>query len=91
MFRVFLLTVIMIMFSTSAFAGWVKLGEAGEGDATFSYYANNSPHKKSKNIAKMWILKDYQTSQTAASSHPYLSVKALMEFDCTLYTQRLHS
>ena len=61
-----------------ASAEWVRVG--GSSEATT--YADSSSISKNGNMAKMWILNDFNTAIAEGNGKPYLSMKRLQEYDC---------
>ena len=74
--RKVILLVVLVIGSNSAFARWVEIGS---NDALISY-ANPATIRKSGSKVKMWSVFDYKTAQ--GSDRPYISAKALDEYDC---------
>ena len=97
-----LLTLIVLLISTSAKAGWINLGKGYSHDKTFTNYVDTSTVRKSDNKVKMWDLMDFETAQKITNKGTnilFMSSKTLSEYDCkkkkqrqlylSLYTQNL--
>ena len=71
------LVIILLLLSSSAWAGWRSIGE----DATGASYADPDTITRNGNTAKMWSLLDYKDFQRMVEVG-YFSRKAQAEYDC---------
>ena len=72
-----LLVAILMLVSGQAAAEWVSLKESDSA----RYYANPATTRSAENMVKMWVLFDHKSVKLNRGK-PYLSTKALEEFDC---------
>lgn len=72
---------LLVLVSSAAAAEWVKFADAGSGDAYYDTYVDPATIRKSGNMAKMWMLFDFKTTQVLGGDR-YLSVKSQQEYDC---------
>ena len=73
-----LLGLLLIIASTTAMAEWIVLGESNG----ITTYINLASIRKEGDIAKMWSLDDYKTSQDNGDGYKYFSGKSFNEYDC---------
>ena len=71
------LVIILLLLSSSAWAGWRSIGE----NATGTSYANPDTITRKGNTAQMWSLLDYKDFQRMVEVG-YFSQKAQAEYDC---------
>lgn len=79
-----LLTVLLLGWGSAAWADWHFIGKTPD----FTMFGDPSSIQRSGAIAKVWVMGDYPTAQSARFPPPlgwlnYFSVKELKEFDCT--------
>jgi hypothetical protein len=77
--RQVILTMLMAVVSSSAFAEWVAIGSTDK----FSAYVDAATIRQAGNMVKMWNLIDYKkAARTVLSGKPYLSATSQNEYDC---------
>jgi len=69
--------VLLLLGSTSTWAGWYVIGNTGNADV----YVDDATIRQEDTLVKMWSLFDFKTIQQVAEG-TYLSQKAQQEFDC---------
>ena len=73
-----ILMLFLAIVNSSAAAQWVEVGRS----ETATIYADPATIPKADNMAKMWILSDFQAAQARPYGAPYISQKTQREFDC---------
>jgi len=81
-----LLTTLLVLSSSPAYAEWVAIGYS-ESLGGYTVYVDPDTIRRKKDLVKVWALTDYTTLQTVADSS-FLSSKAQNEFDCAEERQR---
>ena len=78
--RKIILTVLIVTLCGTAAAKWVQFESSDED----RYYADPDTIRKSGNILRMWILRDFKSAQPSNGfgKEPYLSTKVQREYDC---------
>jgi hypothetical protein len=86
-----ILMMLLATVSSSAMAGWVEVGWAEDGNATF--YADPTTIRKSSNKVKMWNMLDYKIAAvfklSYRSSIYVRSLRRQTEYDCKEEKQRV--
>lgn len=72
---------------SSATAEWAKIHEYTKSIV----YVNLATIQRDDNLAKMWAMSDYKSTQYHSLHKPYLSTKSQAEYDCNERTRRLVS
>jgi hypothetical protein len=71
------LIILLLLSSGPVNAEWVEVG----GYDRLTSYTDTATIRRKGNVVRMWDLIDFKTVQTSAGK-PYLSVKAVREYDC---------
>lgn len=79
-----LLGLMLLLAATAASAEWTDVGDSDE----FIQYVDRATIRRNGNFVKMWDLKDYKSTQTAAGES-FLSTKSQQEYDCKEEKRRL--
>jgi surface-adhesin protein E len=77
--------VLVLWHSRQAHAEWVAFGNSDSG--TIAYVDTGSIQPEGNRVT-MWVLYDFKTMHTAVGG-PFLSSKALNEYDCATARQRM--
>ena len=80
------LLLLLLMISTNVLAEWTRV--RGNLDDDVIIYMDFGSIKKKDNKVKMWVMKDYKTTQKF-ENYSYLSSVSLSEYDCEEETNRL--
>jgi Surface-adhesin protein E len=86
-----LLILIVLLMSSSAKAGWINLGKGYNHDNTFTNYVDTTTIRKTGNIARMWDLMDFETTQKISNKGAnilFRSSKTQSEYNCKKKQQR---
>lgn len=83
-FIVLIALTVLVSQSNSAFAEWVKFGDADDS----TYYMDLDTIRRKGHQVKLWILIDYKTVQIKAGVS-FLSTKVQKEYDCPEEQTRL--
>ncbi len=77
--RLLVVFVLLLTFSSSAWAEWVAVG----GNDRYIFYVDPNTIRKNGSMVKMWNLFDHVNAQVDESSgKTYFSMKAQVEYDC---------
>ena len=81
-----LVVLLLLMVSTSVFAGWTEVDSNDE----MTFYIDFGTIKRKGHKVKMWSLYDHKTLKTSTLNNTrYLSQLIRKEFDCEQETKRL--
>lgn len=76
-----ILMTILVIVSNSAMAEWIGVSSTDD----FDTYVDKTTIRKSGNVVKMWILRDYkalQKNSNDAEGNAFFSIAAQQEYDC---------
>lgn len=71
--------------SSNAAAEWAEVGKAGAA----TVYADRGTISRKGNMVKMSSLLDFSTAPSINNTPPFLSIKTLVEYDCTVAVARV--
>ena len=75
------LLILLMLVSQPAWAEWVELGTAGEGERAYTHYWDPATVRKTADGRRIWTITSFEKPQTQ-SFGTFLSRKDLIEYDC---------
>ena len=79
---------ILLLLALVASPVWAEWSLTGDTD-TFNNYSDSTTIRRAGNFVRMWVLRDYKSTQTSTDSRGYLSSILQNEYDCIQEKTRL--